>query len=374
MTKTQNALRTLDLLLGSFGKGLTVRSIMQRLGFSRKVANAIVEELACHLPNAVQEATIEGNRAILLRKSKRNAVAAWNTSRQDMEETVRSVRASLALGISLNSKQHRSLEDIFEFLDFCKTEHSDPPEFLLHMDKGHVDFTPYLESLETFCKAIRAGEVCSVKYSKSGFPNGKTDLFDFAPLRIVQSPSRACVIGRRVKLTKTGISDQGERDLLIQRVASVTPAGRSYGDKFKGALAPPQDVFGYMRTEPFWLEANFHPVLKRYFTEREWPGKAKINLISSGSKSEYKGWVKLRIYCGDPRETLSWLMGFGALATVVRPGTLKKLYRKEILDISMRLGGLRCTRKSDGPSSRHKSARSPAGPPPPAPPEEVSGP
>jgi hypothetical protein len=63
-----------------------------------------------------------------------------------------------------------------------------------------------------------------------------------------------------------------------------------------------------------------------------------------GKASPYEGWVKLRIKCGDPHETLSWVMGFGSNAVIVSPKSLKNLYRDELIQMAKRVGGLRYNR------------------------------
>jgi hypothetical protein len=211
----------------------------------------------------------------------------------------------------------------------------------------------------TFVDAIEKKTFCEVEYHRDDIYGMSADVsavkktFYFAPLSVSISNDKIYVEGYKGRLSgKTNnLIGFEERTLLLNRVSAATPTDYPRSEKLKPRTQASGAYFGKTLTKEFILEANFAPRLKEYLFERQWPGGAKLQLYQikeDSRKSVYPGWIKLRMPCGDARETLSWLLGFGSEAVVISPKAFRNKYfaeLKKMSEVSRRIAKFKAARK-----------------------------
>ncbi|MDR2141475.1 MAG: WYL domain-containing protein [Deltaproteobacteria bacterium] len=204
--------------------------------------------------------------------------------------------------------------------------------------KGQVDYSEFKERFESFSKAIKDKKVCEVDYSRGDDLKSETKFF--APLHFTHFQGRIYIDGWRLrKIQRNKLQPVEERTLALHRVKTVTVLNDDFPQQNLSSPHQGRDCFGMIVTDEFILEANFAPHLRGYLEERTWPKiknekpspeNNKPTLIRSSRNTKFQGWYKLKMPCGDLRETLSWLLSFGSDVAIIHPNHLKEAYEAEL--------------------------------------------
>jgi hypothetical protein len=391
ITKATKILRIVSLLLTN-PTGVDIASIMDQLDMTRENSADLLWEIYTALNQFLsfdcvrneteikeesekKRPSIKENDKLRLKDRPLNSVLAKIAQQAWLETPAVLTQVALELSDNLVDPEARKFANtvIAPKLDLSRPEESPPPIF--NASRFSVNYFEFREDLKIFYEAIAKGVFCEVLYAKprvqndiiatfqeSLFPRSgvtpKTpasqryyDLVYFAPKEIVGYNGQIYIEGRRVKDLKTPLSDLGERSLALHRV--FPGRTRLLTKKNEGLnLGLPrkrqEPLFGFIRTNPFILEANFAPRLATYLTERSISGLLRVSVVKGDKKdslgNSFKGWIKLRVKCGDLDETLKWLLSFGSDVAIVSPKALKNLYRVQLLGMSKWVPGLKISR------------------------------
>lgn len=192
-----------------------------------------------------------------------------------------------------------------------------PSSIGLSLGKGLIDYQPFEGFLATLTQAIYGQRACRVTYRKAIKADPKT--FLYAPQGLMNYRESIYVTGWR--LIEASKKPEREATLALQRIQAVelTPV--------KTASLPQVNnledgTFGVMLKEPFKVAIKFAPEAATYVSERIWSQDQSIQIHRDGS-------LTLKMTSRNAPELRSWVLGFGASATVLSP----KWLARELLDI-----------------------------------------
>jgi predicted DNA-binding transcriptional regulator YafY len=117
---------------------------------------------------------------------------------------------------------------------------------------------------------------------------------------------------------------QQVRTFAIERIESIEKLGDHFEkpsdftvENYLG------DAFGLVKEEPFDLEVHFNPDVAEYVRSRVWHPSQQVREIGSGR-------ISLKMHAGGEFELVSWVLSFGASATVVSPERLRRRVETEL--------------------------------------------
>ncbi|MDR0549557.1 MAG: WYL domain-containing protein [Deltaproteobacteria bacterium] len=358
LTRTEKILKIIDLLF-VHPTGVKINSLIGSHDFTSENAGDLFKILANKLPNHV-EIEGKGESTTLRFKNKPLNYSLDAYARQAWQETP-ALLAKIALELNDGIVDEATLKFVDAFIASPKDQIGKDATLpsIVKAARAYVDYRPFQETFKTFFAAISKKKFCEVLYAKPDMEKPAT--LYFAPLEIVGYHGKIYVEGRRVKSLTEPFVDYGQRSLALQRVKKVTITNTDIRGLETPSRENQEPLFGLIRTNPFTLNVNFAPYLASYLEEHTIPGLIEKHVLkgrkTGKKKSPFKGWIKLKIRCGDPYEPLTWLLGFGSGAVIISPKTLKELYRDELIVMARRNGGLRCTKiKSPKQTSSKKAS------------------
>lgn len=183
------------------------------------------------------------------------------------------------------------------------------------LSKGHINYEPFQEYLETMMRAIRSNRVCLVRYRRS--LNKAEKEYDYAPKRLVAYRESIFILGYLVTDKGTAVPKHNDQmPLALHRMTGCVLTRRT-SEHVPDVPPPPQDAFGIMvKGEPFAVMVKFAPSAATYVTERQWSANQQVERCDDGS-------VLLRIQAANEPECLSWVLGFGEKAELLEPTWLR---------------------------------------------------
>ncbi|MDR1872211.1 MAG: WYL domain-containing protein [Deltaproteobacteria bacterium] len=354
-TRTEKTLKIINILF-NHPSGVNIGTIINDLDCSKENALELTRQIQFFLPNAVEMVGRGAERALKLKKSPLSLALDLKAYQETLE--VPSLLTRVALGLNDHIVDPETVDFMDHILGLNHKSQFKSRVFpkVVNFSRGYVDYHPFKDRLKVFTKAIATKTVCELIYARNSLEPGA--LLRFTPLEIIGYHGKIYIAGRRVKVLKNSLIDQGQRILALQRTREVKLMDRSFPASFGDLMASREEMFGLIATDPFILEANFAPRLLGYLEENVWPGLIDLRIIKGRNlkdrPSPFKNWVKMRIKCGDQYETLSWLRGFGSEAVIISPKSLKDLYREDLIQLTKSFKGLRATRVAVGPKTLKK--------------------
>ena len=186
--------------------------------------------------------------------------------------------------------------------------------------KGQIDYAPFEYFWRTLVSSIEREKACRILYQAA--INQPTKSFLFAPKKMLAYHESLYVGGWKVQKERL-LKPVGERTLALQRIRDVemlTYTTINIGAP-KGFVG---DAFGIMLHDPFRATIKFAPDAATYVYERQWSKDQTIVKHNDGS-------LTLRMTCRNSQEAISWVLGFGPSARVLRPGWLAEMVLNKLL-------------------------------------------
>src|SRR5207244_9070133 len=84
-----------------------------------------------------------------------------------------------------------------------------------------------------------------------------------------------------------------------------------------------ESAFGVVKEEPFDLEIIFNSDISEYVRSRVWHPSQQVRELGGGR-------ISMKMHVGGEFELGSWILGFGASATVVSPDRLRRRVEQEL--------------------------------------------
>ncbi|MDR0466290.1 MAG: WYL domain-containing protein [Deltaproteobacteria bacterium] len=181
--------------------------------------------------------------------------------------------------------------------------------------KGRIDYAPYQATLQTLLRAMRENRACLLSHQAA---QRAPRTFLFAPKRLVAYHETLSALGWE-------ITDEGEArfpnpvSLYLHRIREARLSRRT-----TARLPTPlpaetgnEEYFGVMPGTPFTVKARFTRDAADYVRERQWNSRQSCATLEDGS-------IILEFEAQSRVEALSWLLSFGAKATVLAPEELRE--------------------------------------------------
>jgi predicted DNA-binding transcriptional regulator YafY len=188
--------------------------------------------------------------------------------------------------------------------------------------KGRIDYAPYQGILQTILRAMRENKACRLSYQAAWRSAARA--FLFAPKRLIAYHETISALGW--EMTENG---QARFDkpvsLYLHRCREARLTRRTTTHLPLPPPAQGQDgehFFGVMPGQPFTIKARFTREAADYVREREWSSRQSCVPLEDGS-------VVLEFEAQSRVEALSWLLSFGARATVLEPEDLREELRNQ---------------------------------------------
>jgi predicted DNA-binding transcriptional regulator YafY len=179
------------------------------------------------------------------------------------------------------------------------------------MVKGSIDYTPHQETIEKLFQCIRNKTVCTLEYQSSTASSPKS--YSFAPLRLVSY--RDALYASGVKVPDEGKPEILKRLILcVHRIKEVIPTIRTHAHEEDES---DEGYFGFMRQEPFKVRVKFAPEVAAYVSERTWSEDQVVRQLKNGK-------VILEFTAQSRPEVVSWVLGFGRHAQLLKPNDLRE--------------------------------------------------
>jgi predicted DNA-binding transcriptional regulator YafY len=177
------------------------------------------------------------------------------------------------------------------------------------MVKGAIDYTPHQETIERLFQCIRNKTICNLTYQSSTASQPKT--YSYAPLSMVSYRESLYVSGAKV-------NEEGSPEIImrlilcVHRIKEVVPTIRVHDLKEE---AEGHGQFGFMRHESFRVRVKFAQEVAAYVSERTWSEDQEIRQLKNGK-------VILEFTARSRPEVVSWVLGFGRHAQLLKPSDL----------------------------------------------------
>ena len=179
------------------------------------------------------------------------------------------------------------------------------------MVKGAIDYTPHQVTIERLFQCIRNKTACDLTYQSSTASQPKT--YSYAPLSLVSYRDALYVSG--AKVAEEGSPEIVLRMILcVHRIKEVVPTIRTHGleEEKEG-----QGHFGFMSQEPFRVQVKFTQEVAAYVSERTWSEDQVVKQLKNGK-------VILEFTARSRPEVVSWVLGFGRHALLLKPKDLRE--------------------------------------------------
>ena len=204
--------------------------------------------------------------------------------------------------------------------------------------RGSIDYTPFQGILETLQTGMRERRVCKLKYRPK-----MTD-----PVQsLVIMPVRLMAYRETLYIKCFPCDKKGEKtfdkpiNLAVHRMVKADLTQLTF---------PPQDIaedsehFGLEFNPPLKVRVAFTASVASYIAERTWSNDQQIRRGKDGG-------IILTFTTTSRPEVISWILGFGAEASVLEPLDLaqdiKKTMTKAIQGYDQKSGGAKVTKKEN---------------------------
>jgi predicted DNA-binding transcriptional regulator YafY len=191
------------------------------------------------------------------------------------------------------------------------------------LTKGYIDYTPHQVTMRTILRSIVRKQVCLLEY-KSAF-NAIPRQYAFAPSRLVVLREAYYVLGWVVtdKGSVKPLYDESTT-LLLHRIRKAKQVQRFWSN-LPEPTATDSKCFGLMGEEPFEVRVAFKADngAANYVAERIWSADQELHLSDDGS-------LELTFTARSRHEVVSWVLGFGANATLLEPEDLRAWIKEEL--------------------------------------------
>ncbi|GAB6058045.1 hypothetical protein JCM31598_11620 [Desulfonatronum parangueonense] len=176
---------------------------------------------------------------------------------------------------------------------------------------------PFTAAIQKLFLCIREKVVCTVAYQAS--PASPEKCHSFAPLRMVSYREALYVSG--FKVPHEGRPEiVNPMTLCVHRIKDVVPTIRVHDHHADQAN---DGYFGFQRETPFRVTVRFSPEVANYVLERTWSEDQKCTQRKNGS-------VVLEFTAQSRPEVVSWVLGFGGHAELIKPKDVKEDIMKEV--------------------------------------------
>lgn len=115
------------------------------------------------------------------------------------------------------------------------------------------------------------------------------------------------------------VPDEGRSEILkrmilcVHRIKGLTPTIRAHAHKEEAD----ERHFGFMRQEPFRVRVKSSPNVATYVSERTWSEDQVVKQLKNGK-------VILEFTARSRPEVVSWVLGFGRHARLLKPADLRE--------------------------------------------------
>ena len=189
--------------------------------------------------------------------------------------------------------------------------------------KGSIDYTPQEPIITTLLNSIAAKDVCEIKYKGLGQKEEKNHYF--APLKIKSYREALYVAGWKVDIRSKEAEPIHEMHLPIHRFTAAEPVRKKHSIEEEEK----PHYFGFRECDPFRVKVRFTPEAGTYIKERRWSSDQTTSDLADGQ-------CELEFTAQSETEVVSWVLGFGANATVIEPASLQQAIVNEILSMTVR--------------------------------------
>ncbi|MDR2199001.1 MAG: WYL domain-containing protein [Deltaproteobacteria bacterium] len=347
--RTERVLRILNRLFTAPTKKLSLNSLDEETFGKRDTIRDCVSAIQNHIPGLVEIRKGDNGEKTLFLLPQKNK---FNLSPPDINSLMRGDAPDhLRLALALNDLElgPETKDLAYGLLDAYpdKKPTFRPLPQIVKLRKGRVALQKHQKNIDIICEAITENKVCQFMY-RGAYDRNDRETY-FGPRQLLSHNGLIYVEGYRFKMARTNLKkDIGEeRTMAIHRIkGEVRITELEYPKKIEiKPIRANQDCFGMIDNEPFNLDAKFAPELKNYLEERSWPTGTELTAMKGDHNTRFRGWMKLKMRCGDKRETLSWLFGFGSRVVINHPKKLKELYCDELIKIGKNLPNLKITKK-----------------------------
>lgn len=187
--------------------------------------------------------------------------------------------------------------------------------------KGVIDYTPFQDIIETTLRSIRQKNICEVVYQAPHRPESRT--YCIAPAKIMSYRESLYILGFKVTETAKP-SILHEMTLAIHRIKHLSICDKKFDFPDEICeLSKNLKIFGILEQEQFEAIVKFKPKAAQYVRERTWSEGQCIKEYRDGS-------ILLKFTAQSEPEVISWVLSFGAQATLIKPISLRDKLCQEL--------------------------------------------
>jgi hypothetical protein len=295
-----------------------VKTLRDKTDCSEQSASAILKLLQNEFPDIINLEII--NRRHVYSLKKKPPIASPLTERAILWMTLAAHFSDRLLSPEIKNMVDQGLGAVLRELWPTKNlpeNHPIPP--IKALGRASIDYGQAADKLETIIKAINLRKLCEVVYAKDlQVPKTVTLV---APLELASYHETIYVWGYLVELRPKSLKIIRKTTLSVQRLESVKLLPERDTTSLPRNVSFRDDkIFGIIQDNPFDLNVNFSSDVARYVSERTWCQKQELVWLTYGR-------LKLRMRCGNPNETINWLLSFGSKAIIIAPIELKRQYQ-----------------------------------------------
>jgi predicted DNA-binding transcriptional regulator YafY len=172
----------------------------------------------------------------------------------------------------------------------------------------HKSYARFRETIRALNEAVIGRETVRIRYRTGG--TGTASARELDPYRVWYRSGGLYVVGRDHR--------SGEiRTFAVDRIGAIAPTGRRFEpgadfdfDAYVGAS------FGVVHEPATHVRIRFEKDVAAYVAERTWHPSQKLRELRDGA-------VELAMEVGGSQELKSWVLSFGASATLLEPAALR---------------------------------------------------
>ncbi len=176
---------------------------------------------------------------------------------------------------------------------------------------GFIDYNPHREKIRTLLEAIEDQRVCDVTYRAAQKKHAKR--YSIAPLRLIAH-------GDALYLSAKLVPKEGDKEyddsllFAIHRFARIEPTDKRHhrGRRESPGLEAAQSFLGLVQENPCRIQVRFSPQVADFVAERIWSQDQSIQRHKDGS-------MTMSLTVSNARQGVSWILGFGKEAVLLKP-------------------------------------------------------
>ena len=191
---------------------------------------------------------------------------------------------------------------------------------------GSIDYSPFVDTIDTLRQLIREKRVCIVEYHKLKSPGPAS--YEIAVTGLQRHTDSLYAVGWKVA-PKGAPEPIREITLAVHRIRDILPTRRTH------TLTLPDDrkdtFYGFPQNPPTRVRVHFTHGVDQYIRERFWSEGQQIEDLADGS-------IILTFYSQSDNEVFAKIMSFGVEVTVLEPVSLKNRIHQEAAILQERHG------------------------------------